>query len=199
MKYLLTFAVVGPRLVQPLVEAAARTSAERIEWMTITFDEPETEESGSVDPAPARAVEQVIVTALDKDINAVAYFRSVMDGWDATHRKLAPWFEEHRPRAVPLWSAYARTGVLVVPPQDATVPLFLPRPTRTELRRRFGRDVANYAVYAVFDALYDGLGFYTATGCTMVLAARWLGGSMDDREYASGEEGRKGGGGQENR
>jgi hypothetical protein len=57
------------------------------------------------------------------------------------------------------------------------------RPRQIELRA-LKRKLDAYALHAMIDALYDALEFVSATRALLVVAARLVGPSMGDDEYA---------------
>src|SRR5690606_9482947 len=93
-KYLLTFAAVTEELAEA-VRGIPRAGAES-----------------------APAAERVLHDALNAQARAVAFYRSVMDGWDAPHRNLESWIARERPGAAGAWRKFIESGLLVMTAEE---------------------------------------------------------------------------------
>jgi hypothetical protein len=127
-------------------------------------------------------MEGVLWSALDENVDCVCFFRALLDGWDAPHRNLLPWFQKNRPSATSSWKRFIKMGFLILLPRTGR--LFLPRPRAGDLRALYAQfRLEDYALAAYLAALYDGLTFQAATRLPLVLTARCVGPSTGDEEY----------------
>lgn len=132
-------------------------------------------------------LEQVIAAALQSSrAEDVAYYRVIMDGWNRTHLELQPWVEECYPFVKDDWTAFINTGILAVEARTGSPLLrMLPPPATKIITRAAARCTpGDYAASAFLYALFDGLTFVKATGCSLYVLARCVGPSRDDTEYA---------------
>lgn len=165
MKYLFTFAAVGNTVSQRIVS-------------TVQDDV-----SRLAEGALVKSIEGTLYEALNVWPDAVAFYGSVMDGWDATHRVLSKWISDHRPQAKRIWQEFCDTSVLVS--NDAVSLGLAACPAGPEISKIVrAAKLEAYAIRAFIDALYDALRFAASTGTTFVAVGRCLGGSLDDSEYA---------------
>lgn len=182
MKYLLTFAVVSGALRDRLERCLLDAPPAQPEQLVVN------EALGVV---PVRFVhrsqvvadiEESLFNALREDIDSVAFFRSVMDGWDATHRLLNDWFAKDRPAGREAWQGYVDKGVFSLSAQDAH--LFLPAPDQREVEAFCQQHALNaYAIRAVFDAFYESIAFVSSTKAVLIATASCLGPTLSDDEY----------------
>ena len=167
MKYLFTFAAVGEPIGQRIFAFPQKVQS------TSSYENPS-----------VRSIEGILYKSLNEQPNKIAFFRSVMDGWDATHRILSRWIATHRPRAEKNWQEFCDTGRLIHRP-DSSVPLDLGGcPTASEISEVMDQyEIEAYAIRAFIDAIYDALEFAASTGTTFVAVGRCIGATLDDSEY----------------
>ena len=167
MKYLYTFAVVTCEFYdQADLPGRDRTHAE-VDWA-----------------ASCLRVETWLYDAIRTETDSIAYFRSVMDGWDATHRQVAPWVTSNRPDASTELRRSVERDLLLIHVDDVEATGLLPRPTEAELRRWFPRESpGHYAVRAFFNALYDAFEFVFSGRTVFTAVGRCIGATRDDSEY----------------
>ena len=183
MKYLFTFAVVSgslkAKLESILINAPPYYQDEQIVPDEV-FDEARVR---FIDEKPiVIPLEESLFKALREDIDSVAFFRCVMDGWDATHEMLSGWFSDNRAAGYKLWGDYVVRGIVTISPQETQ--LFLPRPNRRAVEKFCQKHALNaYAIRAVLEAFYDAIDFVTATKATLIATASHLGLSQSDDEF----------------
>jgi len=167
MKYLFTFASVEPCLAEKIVPLFGKGAVSVLQGDRL-----------SMDP------EQVLLQSLITDPDMVAFYRSVMDGWDATHRQLRPWIKQARSDSASLWDRFIRDGFLVVGPDEMASIGLLPRPSVREMEKSLSSsDLESYAMDAFVYALYDAIGFATETNTVLLVLGRCVGATRDDAEY----------------
>ncbi|MBI5722798.1 MAG: hypothetical protein HZA50_02485 [Planctomycetes bacterium] len=180
-KYYFTIAVVGNSVGQQMRKAYAKVtkgfknykyffkdgSAGSVRWI-------------SVNPK-IMEVEKHLLRLMKRGACLLAYYRTIMDGWDSTHISLENWIAKHRPGAKRIWQKYIRNGLLIANFNE--LERFLPRPTLSGIKQLCKNKLNGYAITALISALYDGLDFVKATRGTIMMTARRLGMSMNDNEY----------------
>jgi hypothetical protein len=165
MKYLYTVAVVSSGLGARLSALLAENRSDRL-----------------------LRVESILRRDLTRNGDAIAFYRSVMDGWDKTHRFLSPYIERDFPALRGFWKRFVRQDFAVIKPNDSAVLSCMAALSARQCRgiAQSKGYVGGYAALALLDTIKDAARFASATKCNAYLVSRLVGPSRNDAEYQDG-------------
>jgi hypothetical protein len=116
--------------------------------------------------------------------DAIAYCSSFMDGWSKTHEELCDWLDHVNGKGCQaVWQQFVKTDMLRI---DSRVTLYELKQWLDYVwsQHELHEDRLNdYAVNSMCHSIATACTFALSTGCTLVVVAKVVGVSRDDREY----------------
>lgn len=115
----------------------------------------------------------------------VVFFRSVMDGWDASHKVMCPIIMQKLRSVSRVWRKYVLHGSVLVSARMGAVLNSFESMKEETIISFASRDhyMGAYAAKALLFGIKDAARFAKATRCTLILASRRIGPVCGDDEY----------------
>jgi hypothetical protein len=174
MKYLFTFVVVSRSL--------RKECSHRINSLL---------SQKKVKYAQIKEFEDCINNALSQNINDIAYYRSVMDGWNPTYLFLKDvYINECKKRGIKKqWNQFIDKNIFYFSENNLVPYALMPEKILYREIKKVGKrmGLGYYAAEAFLFALYDCMMFSRCTKSLGFVLARRLGCSMGDGEYTDEE------------
>jgi hypothetical protein len=184
MKYLFMLAVVGEKLFPEVRRIASSPGLSEATAMLKFFRPSETccdrlipvfERTVTVDPR-ATDLYRLVSTAVTDAPDRVAFYRVLMDGWDASHVGVMPLIGSEGSEAQRAWLDFIKYDFMVFSADSSLARESLPLVTA-------GGGATEAGTEAFWQAFIDCLVFCRATEGLAVMTATCLGPSMSDEEY----------------